>query len=125
MGKPDYYAAISNGTGTRPYTIMIMPWTIGDGANNISSAAQHKEEARVENYKRSLPTKLKGTKGDTKRAVYMNEGLKGFEPPHPHCTASLSSIPTKDARIDFPSLTKLNTEMFQWQDDGEYVVLAD
>ena len=48
-----------------------------------------------------------------KKKPYMNADVKGFDPPQPHQTASLSSIPADDKDIIFPSLSELNAEMFE------------
>ena len=74
-----------------PYPDKLLPFLLVDGPDNIYG---------------QMNTPIQ-------KDPYKNAGLKGFEPPYLHQTASLSSIPNDNDGIMFPTLSELNAEMFE------------
>ena len=56
---------------------------------------------------------------------YINAGIKGFQTSQPFKTSVHSEIPSVGSDVIFPTLAKLNAELFDWNENEEEMVFVD
>ena len=55
----------------------------------------------------------------------MNSGIKGFHPSQPFKTSIHSATPYVGSDVRFPNLAKMNSELFEWNENEEDMVFVD